>query len=155
MKMVSCFALKPQCNVLLPYSVTGRSHLQIFVRRPTILTEEWIVVLFVNRYGRLPGNDSFQKHLCLPSLIRDRLYDLLVRGPGYRTDTYCVSCEVRTEFIYVMYKKVGRLCGLVVRVPGYRSRGPGSISGTTGNGVRSASWVHMRSYLKDKVVAPA
>jgi hypothetical protein len=24
-----------------------------------------------------------------------------------------------------------RLCGLVVRVPGYRSRGPGSISGTT------------------------
>jgi hypothetical protein len=25
----------------------------------------------------------------------------------------------------------GPLCGLVVRVPGYRSRGPGSISGTT------------------------
>jgi hypothetical protein len=24
-----------------------------------------------------------------------------------------------------------RLCGLVVRVPGYRSRGPGSISGAT------------------------
>jgi hypothetical protein len=24
-----------------------------------------------------------------------------------------------------------RLCGLVVRVPGYRSRGPGWISGTT------------------------
>jgi hypothetical protein len=32
---------------------------------------------------------------------------------------YCASCEVRTEFIYVMYKKVDRLCGLVVRVPGY------------------------------------
>jgi hypothetical protein len=30
-----------------------------------------------------------------------------------------VSCEVRTEFIYVMYKKVDRLCGLVVSVPGY------------------------------------
>jgi hypothetical protein len=26
---------------------------------------------------------------------------------------------------------VGRLCGLVVRVPGYRSRGPGSILCTT------------------------
>jgi hypothetical protein len=38
---------------------------------------------------------------------------------------YCVSCEVRTEFIYVMYKKVDHLCHLVVRVPGYRSRGPG------------------------------
>jgi hypothetical protein len=40
-----------------------------------------------------------------------------------------------------------RLCGLVFRVPGYRSRGPGSITGTTrfsvklwvGNGVHSAS----------------
>jgi hypothetical protein len=40
-----------------------------------------------------------------------------------------------------------RLCGLVVRVPGYRSRGPGTISGATRfsekqwvwNGVHSAS----------------
>jgi hypothetical protein len=30
-----------------------------------------------------------------------------------------VSCEVRTEFIYVMQKKVDSFCGLVVRVPGY------------------------------------
>jgi hypothetical protein len=29
------------------------------------------------------------------------------------------------------YKKEGRLCGLVVRVPGYRSRGPGYIPGAT------------------------
>jgi hypothetical protein len=34
-------------------------------------------------------------------------------------EMYCVSCEVRIEFIYVMQKKVDRLCGLVVRVPGY------------------------------------
>jgi hypothetical protein len=27
--------------------------------------------------------------------------------------------------------KIDRLCGLVVRVPDYRSRGPGSISGAT------------------------
>jgi hypothetical protein len=25
---------------------------------------------------------------------------------------------------------IDRLCGLVVRVPGYRSRGPGSVPGT-------------------------
>jgi hypothetical protein len=25
---------------------------------------------------------------------------------------YCFSCEVRTEFIYVIQKKVDRLCGL-------------------------------------------
>jgi hypothetical protein len=62
---------------------------------------------------------------------RDRLFDLVVRVPGYRMEMYCVSCEVRTEFIYVLWNKVDRLCGLVVRVPGYRSRGPGSIPGTT------------------------
>jgi hypothetical protein len=28
-------------------------------------------------------------------------------------------------------KRKDRLCGLVVRVPGYRSRGPGSIPGAT------------------------
>jgi hypothetical protein len=64
-----------------------------------------------------------------------------------RTEMYCASCEVRTEFIYVMLKKVDRLCSQVVRVPGYRSRGPGSILCATRfpekqcvwNGVHSAS----------------
>jgi hypothetical protein len=32
----------------------------------------------------------------------DRLCGLVVRVPGYRTEMYRVSCEVRTEFIYVM-----------------------------------------------------
>jgi hypothetical protein len=31
---------------------------------------------------------------------RDRLCGLVVRVPGYRTEMHCVSCEVRTEFIY-------------------------------------------------------
>jgi hypothetical protein len=43
----------------------------------------------------------------------------MVRASGYRTEMYCASCEVRTEFIYVMQKKVDRLCGLVAGVPGY------------------------------------
>jgi hypothetical protein len=49
----------------------------------------------------------------------DRLCGLVVRVPGCRAEMYCVSCEVRTEFIYVKWKKVDRLCGLVVRVSGY------------------------------------
>jgi hypothetical protein len=32
----------------------------------------------------------------------DRLCDLVVRVPGYTTEMYCASCEVRTGFIYVM-----------------------------------------------------
>jgi hypothetical protein len=39
---------------------------------------------------------------------------------------------VRSELnLYVMQKKIDRFCGLVVRVPGYRSRGPCSIPGAT------------------------
>jgi hypothetical protein len=30
------------------------------------------------------------------------LCGLVVRVPGYTTEMYCASCEVRTEFIYVM-----------------------------------------------------
>jgi hypothetical protein len=30
------------------------------------------------------------------------LCGLVVRVPGYRSEMYCVSCEVQTEFIYVM-----------------------------------------------------
>jgi hypothetical protein len=47
---------------------------------------------------------------------------LVVRAPSYTTQMYCDSCEVRTEFIYVLWKKVDRLCGLVVRVPGYTTQ---------------------------------
>jgi hypothetical protein len=55
-----------------------------------------------------------------------------------------------------------RLCGLVVRVPWYRSRGPGSIPGATRfsemqwvwSGVHIASWVQLRSYLKEKTAVP-
>jgi hypothetical protein len=34
--------------------------------------------------------------------IRDHLCGLVVRVRGYRTEMYCASCEVRTEFLYVM-----------------------------------------------------
>jgi hypothetical protein len=47
------------------------------------------------------------------------LCGLVVRVLDYTTEMYCVSCDVRTEFMYVMWKKVHRLCGLVVRVPDY------------------------------------
>jgi hypothetical protein len=54
---------------------------------------------------------------------------------------------------YSVITEIDRLCGLVVRVPGYRFRGPGSIPGATRfpekqwvwNGVHSASWVQLRS----------
>jgi hypothetical protein len=51
----------------------------------------------------------------------DRLCGLVVRVPWLQNGDVLVSCEVRTEIIYVMQKKVDRLCDLVVRVPGYRT----------------------------------
>jgi hypothetical protein len=63
---------------------------------------------------------------------------------------------------FTMYKGGDDLHALVVRVPGYRSRGSGSIPGTTKlsekylvwNGVHSTSWVQLRSSLEVKVAAP-
>jgi hypothetical protein len=54
------------------------------------------------------------------------------------------------------------LYGLLVRVPGYRARGPGSIRVVTRfcakywvwNVVHSASLVKLRSYFKEKIAAP-
>jgi hypothetical protein len=53
-----------------------------------------------------------------------------------------------------------RLCGLMVRVPGYRYRGPGSIAGATRFSEKYSFWngVHLalqlRAYLEQKVAAP-
>jgi hypothetical protein len=32
----------------------------------------------------------------------DRLCGLVAGVPNYRTEMYCVSCEVQTEFIYIV-----------------------------------------------------
>jgi hypothetical protein len=71
--------------------------------------------------------------------------------------TAVIDVGVLTLLFYHYCYCRDRLCGLVVRVLGYRSGGPGSIPGTTKkkkywvwNGVHSASWVQLRSYLIEK-----
>jgi hypothetical protein len=62
----------------------------------------------------------------------------------------------------VVREEWGRLCGLVVRVSGYRSKVLGSIPGVSRfsekqwvwNGVHSASWGQLRSYLGEILAAP-
>jgi hypothetical protein len=56
-----------------------------------------------------------------------RLCGQVVRVPGYTTEMNCASCEVRTEFI--CYVEESRPPLWSHRVPGYRSRGPGSTTG--------------------------
>jgi hypothetical protein len=63
--------------------------------------------------------------------------------------------------IILVFVVVDRLFGLVIRVPGYRSRRPGSIPCVTRfsekrlvwNGVHSASRLQLRNYLEEKVAA--
>jgi hypothetical protein len=82
---------------------------------------------------------------------------------------YTAKCFVHNRIIYKgrwytvgEYLTLGRLCCLVVSVPGYRSRGPGFCSlrhqfsekWWVWNGVHSVSWGQWRSCLKEKVAAP-
>jgi hypothetical protein len=45
---------------------------------------------------------SFGQIIAVINRYTLRTSDLVLRVPGYTTEMYCVSCEVRTEFIYVM-----------------------------------------------------
>jgi hypothetical protein len=50
------------------------------------------------------------------------------QNPHLRLHNHKKCCFV---FLIIIWNKNDRLCGLVVRVLGYSSRGPGSIPGTT------------------------
>jgi hypothetical protein len=57
-----------------------------------------MAVVIMTSYSLVFGYQHFGEHLA--SMYR--LCGLVVRVPGYTTVMYWVSCEVRTEFIYVM-----------------------------------------------------
>jgi hypothetical protein len=52
-------------------------------------------------------------------------------GPGTPQSDRTETLKVVAKFETLIYLEYDRFCGLVVRVPGYRSRGPGSIPGST------------------------
>jgi hypothetical protein len=60
--------------------------------------------------------------------ITDPFHQTHTHTEAYAQSYYKFSCS-ETLFCYRIY--VCRLCGLVVRVLGYRPGGPGSIPGTT------------------------
>jgi hypothetical protein len=57
---------------------------------------------------KFPSHSNFLKygHIFMKIgtyvMAPDCLCGLVVRVPGCRKEVYCVSCEVRTEFLYVM-----------------------------------------------------
>jgi hypothetical protein len=88
--------------------------------------------------------------------IRVRIGRLFLDKPGADD---CKTCSYRRYNYITLRCILDRLCGLVVRVPGYRSRGPCSIPGATRfyekcwvwNWAILASRVQLSSYLEEMV----
>jgi hypothetical protein len=62
---------------------------------------EWAVMKANDLLGK-KDQMNFRDGYEIRKLMKGRLCGLVVRAPGYRTEMYCASCEVLTEFIYVM-----------------------------------------------------
>jgi hypothetical protein len=68
---------------------------------------ELYMYILLERNSVLEGLRSFHRgsrNMYVPSyqFCMREIHGLVVRVPGYRTEMYCDSCEVRDEFIYVM-----------------------------------------------------
>jgi hypothetical protein len=57
----------------------------------------------------------------------------MLEAEGEKTQALksCSAIKKNSKYIRILRYHSHRLCGLVVRVLGYRSRGPGSIPGVT------------------------
>jgi hypothetical protein len=103
------------------------------------------------------ASNAVTLHICRP--IREVLVSNLGRNKKYLD--WSLSGFHQTLQGSHDYSYWNHLCRLVVRVPGYRSTGPRSIPGAirlsvkyrVWDGIHSASWVQLRSYLKEKVAA--
>jgi hypothetical protein len=61
--------------------------------------------MYTQQHSRLFCNVFAFKGLAIRNMFHalgDHFCGLVVRVSGYITEMYCASCEVRTEFIYVM-----------------------------------------------------
>jgi hypothetical protein len=65
----------------------------------------------------------YELNLCM-------LCGLVVRVPGYRTEMCCASCEVRSEFIYVVLSRLPRQGGILNVSHSYRSPWPVTVIAT-------------------------
>jgi hypothetical protein len=77
------------------------------------------------KYGSVGIESKYKKNMeiDLCTIKAEAMFNVLW---WYIRSSMCMNQEIEIKHL-----EVSDLCGPVVRVPGYRSRGPGSIHGTT------------------------
>jgi hypothetical protein len=99
----------------------------------TTVKESLLMKLVYCKYLIIPITGSDARIVCNKTVsvsneyIIKRQFEILLSGKHGRSS----SAAKLTESLYFTIGRWDRLCGLVVRVLGYRSGGPGSIPGTT------------------------
>jgi hypothetical protein len=144
---VDCFAIRRNYTANSEYAKGSQVQTQLYhCIVHTIAHRDFLY----NKYNNNNNNNNNNNH----NNLQDRICGLVARAPGYWTEIYCASCEVRTEFIYVMWSS-GEGSWLQIQKSGFD---PGATRCVeeycVWNGVHSASWVQLRSYLEEKVAAP-
>jgi hypothetical protein len=72
---------------------------EIFFRIDSRHTHNYTVLMNLD----VPNRSSIHFILFVP--VIDRFCGLVVRVPGYRTEMYFVSCEVQSEYIYMLCRR--------------------------------------------------
>jgi hypothetical protein len=80
------------------FHISASKH--VFFPLPQALLLSLIILFSFHRFALLNLSSPLFTYLCYSSISCDRLCGLVVRVPGYTTEMYCVSCEVRTKFTY-------------------------------------------------------
>jgi hypothetical protein len=135
------------------------THLNVMVQSVKWLDMDCLIRFYILSKGR-----DYSLLQTLSSEVKCLLTHFLHEGTlPSRVPLRHIILAWRKHYLYFVNYCIPEDClyGLVVRVPGYRSRGPGSIPNATkfseklwvSNGVHSTSWVQLRSYLKEKVAA--
>jgi hypothetical protein len=96
-------------SILIAFPVCPVSYTCLYLhtlKRKLILRPGTVLTSLANKPNRGVAYQNFLFYVYFRFLLQssqaDCLCGLEVRVPGYRMEMYCVSCEVRTEFIYVM-----------------------------------------------------
>jgi hypothetical protein len=124
------------------------------------VTDDWLGTSTISCYNFHLTISSTTKNVSLDDFACIHLaLNMQIIRENTHVFFFLCPCHTNTSLIIESWnRKWDRFCGLVVRVPGCRSRGPGSIPDANRsskrkwvwNGLHSASWVQLSRLLEEK-----